>query len=212
MSNPNPVSTPTRHNWLIDAHLLISAILAMLSGIYFLYIPSGGYQGGRNPLAQIQILFERHTWEDIHTWSGIIMIAVAVIHIIRHWAWITGMVKRSIKELRGQCGCMNTRGRWNLIINSLVAVSFILVAISGLYFFFFPGNKHLPGSIVIFSWTTWDLIHTWSGIILISSVVLHFAIHWKWITKVTRNLWINTFHPTSQKNPTSSPRLDIPQS
>lgn len=211
MANPNPVSTPTRNNWLIDTSLLVSGVLAMFSGIYFLYIPSGGYQGGRNPLGQMKIIFERHTWEDIHTWGGIVMIAIAVIHIIRHWSWITGMVKRTIKELRGECGCMNNRGRWNLLINTLVAVSFVFVAISGLYFFFFPGNKHLPDAIVIFSWATWDLIHTWSSIVLISSIVLHFSIHWKWITKVTRNIWINVNKSISQSKPVSATNLDISQ-
>jgi hypothetical protein len=212
MSGVNSVSNLTRRNWLIDAGLLLSALIAMLSGVYFLYIPSGGYQGGRNPLAQLQIIFERHTWEDLHTWGGIVMVAVATIHLILHWSWFTAMTRRTIKELRGQCGCMNARGRWNLWINVLVAVSFILVAISGLYFFFFPGNKNLPGSTVIFSWNTWDLIHTWSGIVLTSAAVLHFAIHWKWVTKVTRNMWLVATQPVRQSEPAPQRSTHLSQS
>jgi hypothetical protein len=44
------VSKQTQKNWWIDAALFSSAVVAALSGIYFLYLPSGGFQGGRNPL------------------------------------------------------------------------------------------------------------------------------------------------------------------
>ena len=59
--NTNRISTQTRNNWLIDAGLALSAVTAMISGIYFLYLPVGGYQGGRNPMYGVHILFERHT-------------------------------------------------------------------------------------------------------------------------------------------------------
>lgn len=101
------VSTQTKHNWLVDSGLLISAMLASLSGIYFLFLPRGGYAGGRNPFYGIVILFERHTWEDLHTWTGIVMIAIASIHLIRHWPWVVSMSRRLAKEMTGQCGSMN---------------------------------------------------------------------------------------------------------
>ena len=64
------VSKQTQKNWWVDAALLFSAVAAALSGIYFLFLPSG-YQGGRNPLYNIQILFSRQTWDDLHTWTGV---------------------------------------------------------------------------------------------------------------------------------------------
>jgi hypothetical protein len=39
----------TRNNWLIDACLFIGALVASITGMYFLFLPVGGYQGGRNP-------------------------------------------------------------------------------------------------------------------------------------------------------------------
>ena len=50
------LSARTRTNWLINASVFIGGILAGLSGFYFLFLPSGGYQGGRNVLYGIQIL------------------------------------------------------------------------------------------------------------------------------------------------------------
>jgi hypothetical protein len=39
------MSRQTRLNWLIDAAVFISGMVAALSGLYFLFVPSGGYQG-----------------------------------------------------------------------------------------------------------------------------------------------------------------------
>jgi hypothetical protein len=61
------ISKRTKINWFIDIALFISAILAGLSAITFLFAPPGGYQGGRNPRYGLTILLERHTWTDIHT-------------------------------------------------------------------------------------------------------------------------------------------------
>ena len=70
MSKRIGISMQTRKNWLIDAAVFLGGIVAALSGIYFLFLPSGGYQGGRNPMYGITIFFQRHTWDDLHTWGG----------------------------------------------------------------------------------------------------------------------------------------------
>jgi hypothetical protein len=57
----------------------------VLSGIYFLFVPFGGYRGGRNPVYGVTILFSRHAWDGLHTWSGVLMIAAAVFHLTIHW-------------------------------------------------------------------------------------------------------------------------------
>ena len=70
------VSLQTRTNWIIDLTVFLGGLAAAISGIYFLFLPSGGYQGGRNPMYGVTVLFARHTWDDLHTWSGVAMIAV----------------------------------------------------------------------------------------------------------------------------------------
>jgi hypothetical protein len=83
---------------------------------------------------------------------------------------------------------MNSHGRWNLILNAVVGISFVLTAISGAYFLFFPGGRWAADPMLLFPRTTWNLIHTWAGVTLISAAIIHFAIHWKWVTKVTRKI------------------------
>jgi hypothetical protein len=187
------VSKQTQKNWWVDATLFGSAITAALSGIYFLFLSSGGYRGGRNSLYNVQVLFTRQTWDDLHTWGGVAMIAVAIVHLAIHWPWVVNMARRTFNELTGKCGCMNARGRWNLILNIVVGLSFLFTTLSGVYFLFVPGGRGSADPLILFTRTTWDLIHTWAGVILIISAVTHLAIHWKWVTKVTGNMLAKVF-------------------
>lgn len=200
------ISKQTQKNWWIDAALFSSAIAAALSGIYFLFLPSGGFQGGRNPLYNVQILFSHQTWDELHTWGGIAMIVAAIIHLAIHWSWVVNMTRRIWHEFMGQCGCMNARGRWNLVLNVIVAFSFILTAISGVYFLFIPGGRWAVDPLILFPRITWDLIHTWSGVTLIAAAIIHFAIHWKWVTKVTRKMigMIIPAHTSQQPAPSAN--------
>ena len=182
------VSRQTRNNWLIDAAVFTGAIFAAITGIYFLFLPSGGYQGGRNPWYGVTILFERHTWDDLHTWGGALMIAAVAIHFALHWPWVKGMATRIARTMTGRGVRLNRNGYVNLAVDATVAISFLLAALSGIYFMFVTGNRWSPDPMILFSRLTWDLIHTWSGVTLIVAAVIHFAIHWRWVTKVTRNV------------------------
>lgn len=182
------MSKITQRNWWIDAVLFGSALIAALSGLYFLYFPSGGYQGGRNPYYNIQVLFSRHTWGDLHIWGGVVMISIAIIHLILHWSWVVNMTRRMLKDLTGKNGKMNRRGRLNLLLNVLVGLSFLVTAISGVYFLFVPGGRGSVDPMFLFSRITWDLIHTWAGVTLIAAGVIHFAIHWRWVVNVSTSI------------------------
>ena len=80
---------------------------------------------------------------------------------------------------------MNSNTRRNLFLNVIVAISFLLTLVSGIYFFFTPEEGKVTSTIFLFSKTTWDLVHTWSGVVLMVAATVHIAIHWKWITKVS---------------------------
>jgi glucan phosphoethanolaminetransferase (alkaline phosphatase superfamily) len=191
MNNLPQVSKQTRNNWWVDLFLFTSGIVSALSGIYFLFLPTGGYKGGANPFYNIRILFLRATWEDIHAWGGLVMIVIALLHIPLHWSWFVNMTKRMIKGIKGTNEKMGAKGRYNLYVNLTLALSGLTVGLTGLYFFFIPGAAHgsgLPDPMWLFSRTTWDLVHTWAFVVMLAAAILHFTIHWKWITKVTTKL------------------------
>ena len=177
MEKKGLLSAKTRKNWLIDAALALGGLLAALSGIYFLYLPTGGYHGGRNPMYGVTILFERYTWEDLHTWSGVAMIVVAIVHLAIHWRWVKMMAVRVVNAIRTKGAGLSKGARVNVTINLIVAVSFVLVSVSGLYLLLWPAGDR--------SATVWDMIHTWSGVAMIAAVVVHLAIHWRWVKNVT---------------------------
>jgi membrane protein implicated in regulation of membrane protease activity len=185
----------TRKKWLLDATVFLSGLVAALSGIYFLFVPSGGYQGGRNPMYGVTILFSRHTWADLHTWGGVLMIAAAVLHFAIHWRWVKVMSKTTVKALLSRETKLSKGPRLNVAINVLVAISFLLTTVSGIYFLFAPSGGFQGGRntgwdpMFLFSRTTWDLIHTWAGVVFISAAVVHFWIHWRWVKTMTKRLF-----------------------
>ena len=108
-----PVSKQTQKNWWIDASLALTAVIAALSGIYFLYLPSGGYMGGRNSLYNVTVLFSRHTWDQIHLWGGLAMILAATVHLAIHWTYVVNMTRRTWKETLSTTGRQPSRHHRN---------------------------------------------------------------------------------------------------
>lgn len=188
MKKKRVVSVQTRNNLILDSSLLVSGLITALSGIYFLFLPVGGYQGGRNQLYGVTIFFERHVWSDIHIWASVAIMLFAALHISLHWQWIINMTRSGIKTVFGKSR-LNKYSQFNLGINILIGLSGLICGLSGLYFLLVPGAFHnsiIPDPMWLFTGTTWDLIHTWSGVAAIALITLHFYIHWKWAYKVIR--------------------------
>ncbi len=181
------VSPQTRNNWSIASLLFVSGVLVFFSSFFFLLFP-GGYEGGRNPAYRAELLSMSHaTWDILHTWAGVTMIAAAALHIPLHWAWIVTMAKRVVNISLGRCERMNAKGQWNLMIDAVLALAALLTALSGLYFLFTPGGQGQAG--LLWSRPVWDTLHTWAGVVMAAASVLHFAIHWRWVTQVTGKMW-----------------------
>lgn len=177
-----------RQNWWIDASLAIGALLAIISSFYFLAYPNGGYQGGRNPTYNLVVIFSRQTWDLIHTWSGAIMVMAALVHVVIHWDWITGTISRVWQVITGKREGFGFRLTYNILLDAVIALSFIVCSVSGIYFMLFPSSGQTSETI-LFSKTAWDMIHTWSGVIFTMTAVLHIVLHWKWITNITKKMF-----------------------
>ena len=210
MSSRIRIAAQTRGIWLIDLAVFMGGILAALSGIYFLFAPSGGYQGGRNPMYGITILFSRYTWEDVHLWGGLAMIAAVLIHLSIHWRWFGTMARRIRNELLPGGKKVPAFVRFNLAVNVTIGLSFLVCATSGVYFLFAPDGGFQGGGNIgwdpgfLFTRTTWDLIHTWSGIVMIVAAVLHFWIHWRWIKNVTAKFFKSMLPAPAAKEVTAN--------
>jgi hypothetical protein len=87
-------------NYLLDAVIGLAFLTAGASGIAFLFLGSGGYQGGRNPgFSAVFLGLERGTWSDLHDLAGLVMIAGVIIHLILHRRWIVGTTRQFVTRL-----------------------------------------------------------------------------------------------------------------
>ncbi|HOZ35914.1 MAG TPA: DUF4405 domain-containing protein [archaeon] len=82
-------------NYFIDVPLALSFIIvAITSLILFFFLPSGVRQAGY----QMFWGLTKHTWSQIHTISGFIMIILSLVHLILHFKWLTTMSKTIFKK------------------------------------------------------------------------------------------------------------------
>ena len=203
-----PVSKRTKRLWIIDAGLLISAIVAIVSGVYFLFFPQG-FQGGRNPFYSIRIIFTRTTWDLLHTWLGIAMIIIATIHFLVHWDWVVMMAKKIVILIQGKACGLSSYGQFNVWLDFVIGLSFFIAAISGVYFLISPtGSLPILSQDFIFSRTVWDLIHTWSGIVMTITALIHFGIHWRWVVNVSRRIFVGLFSKQVSSLPAGSNAIE----
>jgi hypothetical protein len=174
------LSAQTRQRYWLVVLLILSGLAVTFSSLYFLYFPTG-YQGGRNPAYNTVVLFSRTDWSQIHLWSGLAMILVLLVHIPVHWNWIVDMAKRCFGSTECRIGRLNPHARFNIYLDAAAALSFLIAALSGIYFLFEPAGRQT----FIFDHTTWDLIHTWSGVAMIILSLGHFVYHRVWVSKVS---------------------------
>ena len=76
----------------------------------------------------------------------------------------------------------------NYWIDIGLAISFLLVFVTGIFKF--------PLFTKAFSWVfrsvsyrTVSIIHDWSGLVMGILVLVHIALHWKWLVAMTENIF-----------------------
>ena len=86
------------HFWL-DTLLFTFFLLVNISGLLIWFVlPSGGFQGGRNPFYNMTFLtLTRHDWCNLHLWTGLAVILVLTVHLALHWRWLVCTAQRYSK-------------------------------------------------------------------------------------------------------------------
>lgn len=202
MSENGIFKKQVRRNWLMDAGLFLAGLGATLTGVYFLFLPVGGSHGGRNPYYGITIFFDRQTWDSLHTWTGVAMIAAVLIHLVLHWNWITGTIKRTTGEIFKRRRQMSLKNQIYVAVDFMIAIGFLLTAVSGIYFLLGPAgvsSRNIPA--FIFSAQTWDTIHTWASVAMIAGIMVHLELHWSWIASVSKRFLVPERKLKTQKVP-----------
>jgi hypothetical protein len=66
MSKPIRMSMSNRKNWLIDASVFLGGVAAALSGVYFLFLPSGATGVDATRHTSLPSFLSRHSWSHVH--------------------------------------------------------------------------------------------------------------------------------------------------
>jgi len=189
MTVQNSLSKETIRRYSINFVMFFLILFVAASSAYFLYVP-GGYQGGRNPRYNMQIIFTREVWHGIHFWTSIILSVILLLHILMHWKWIKNVFFRTIKTWKRSLQSRNYMRIFNILDDGLIALFFIACLISGLILYVVPGGRDTKYiEILAITRETWKTIHTVTGIGMLVGVTLHLVVHQGWIRKVSKKVF-----------------------
>ncbi|MDR3686542.1 MAG: DUF4405 domain-containing protein [Coriobacteriia bacterium] len=112
----------------------------------------------------------------LHEWLGVVLIVPALVHLIVNWEWVTRAVSAFFGRIR-------TAARINLVVDAALFLSVIGVTLSG--FMVIPG---LASALGLQAATLWHPVHLITSNLTVAFTLLHFALHWKWVTSVVRRM------------------------
>jgi cytochrome b subunit of formate dehydrogenase len=106
---------------------------------------------------------------------------------------------------------MSLKPKWNLLMNSVIAVAFLVSAVSGLVFFFdlagggFQGGRGAASESWLLSRDAWRSLHEWFGLAMVAGVTVHLIVHWKWIAATMKRQVLGAFSPSTAVRRGSGP-------
>lgn len=107
----------------------------------------------------------------LHEWLSLGLFMVFLLHCAVHYDWVVDVLKR-----RDQESSLSRRGK--LIVDILLLLTFVIVMVSGLCI----SGTVLPSfGIYIEGYFFWDPLHAISAKVLLALIVVHVAMHWKWV-------------------------------
>lgn len=111
---------------------------------------------------------------SIHEWLSIALAAAVVIHLLLHWKWITGVLRRFFRQL------LHT-SRLKFVVDFLLFTAFVTVMLSGLLI----SRSVLPTlGLSAVEGHGWRGLHSLSANLSLGLVALHFALNWQWVVRM----------------------------
>ena len=172
-------------NFWLDVVIFVALLITTITGtILWLVIPH-----------KLDIVFlgvSRGVWIAAHSCLGVMGLAGVVMHIVRHWGWLKALRGRSLKR-------MPSKVRANRIVDRVVWITYIVTNVFGAI----AWTLHFGDDIYVVSVP--DRLHVVFGLVWTILVIVHLALHWKWIASCTRRYihvnWKNTNSLQGQENP-----------
>ena len=122
----------------------------------------------------------RPTWTGItlHQWLSIAIVAPALVHLIVNWEWAIRIVRTFLQRLF-------SASRLNFVVDCTLLLATVTVTVSG---FMVSPALIAPFGIHASRPLEWHLVHSWSADATILIVLLHTALHWRWLLAAIKQL------------------------
>jgi len=98
------------------------------------------------------------------------------------------------------------KAKINLVVDTIIGIGFLFEAVSGLVLWlvlphegYQGGRNSQYGEAFVLTRGEWLSIHDWFALIIVLGIVVHLALHWRWITCMLRNTWKQAFPPKPAK-------------
>lgn len=114
----------------------------------------------------------------LHEWLCVVVIAPLLVHFIVNWEMTMRIVRRFSAIVRAT-------PRVNLVIDGALFVAAVTVTLSG---FMVSQVVARAFGIVVIPASIWVQTHSISADATIALLLVHFALHWKWIVNAARRL------------------------
>jgi hypothetical protein len=114
----------------------------------------------------------------VHEWLCVIAIVPLLFHVIINW-------DQTLSILRRFADLVKTTPKVNLVVDTALFVTAVTVMLSGLFVSQYVlrafGLQVTPTAL-------WVTTHRWSADATMLLLLVHFALHWRWIVKVAGKL------------------------
>lgn len=113
----------------------------------------------------------------VHEWVSVGAFVVFLVHVAFHWDW-------AVETARRISGKLSVASRWNLIFDVVLLLAFMVTTVSGVMVsrhVLFAFGYFAPGYFV------WRPMHAISATVLLAVMLVHLAMHWKWISVALRS-------------------------
>jgi hypothetical protein len=156
----------TEQNFWLDVTIFVALLITTITGSFlWLVIP--------HRLDIVFLSFSRGVWVAAHICFGVIGLVGVVMHIARHWGWL--------KALRGRpLNGMPEKVRANRVVDRVGWITFIATNLFGVI----AWALHLGNDIYFVSGP--NRMHVGFGFVWAILMIVHLALHWKWIASPTR--------------------------
>ena len=131
----------------------------------------------------------------VHEWLCVIMVVPLLFHVVINW-------DQTLQILRRFAQLVRTTPKVNLVVDAALFVAAVTVTLSGLLI-----SQSVAGAIgvTIVPSSLWVSTHAWSADATILLLLVHFALHWRWIVNAAGKL--GRARPRTPADPVAAVRL-----